>query len=319
MPRSSPDDGCSPVNYPSLNEAFYDGDPADYFMRRFQGLLLLRGNAAGIEELLRAGVTAGSLRLQLSGGADPGSEAARQDAEARHRFITADAWLLLHHASETVLRLYLAHREGHPCPPLQMARHRRDFKRDVAARFRKARRTPAHFEANGSVFYGSPTAGHVRHHLDEEQLAALLSNIEDLLRMFADVFLDAEAYNAVKHGMAVQPGHSRFTITVDDRDLGQTQGPHIEYLGTRMRDGRKVWLRSTKWIDLDIVFQQIYVAHRMITTLWTTARHRYLGAPFSGLLRLDQPAAAELLRSDAITWNNLSQDLIYETPPEISS
>jgi len=309
-----PDEGLSPENFQVLNEEFYEGDPADYFMRRLQGLLILSGRPDAIRTLLSEGVEAGGARIQLRAEAGLGSESTEQDAEGRSRFITADAWLLLHHASETLLRLYLAHSDDDLCPPLQIARQRLPgaFKEEVKARFREAA-SLEHYAANGRVFYNSPTAEGLTD-LDSEGREALLANVEGLLRLFADVFLDAESYNAIKHSMAIRTGHSRFNLTVNGMDMGTTEGPHIEYLGIHKSGERLVWAHKTKWLNLDLIVARIYVAHRMILALWLAARSRYVGASLEAVPSLGSPTPEELSRSDSVTWSSMARDLIYDSP-----
>jgi hypothetical protein len=233
------DDGLSDENYRPLNEEFYAGDPADYFLRRLQGLLITKGKPDALRALMLDGIDAGGVHTQLARGKGPGAESEKDDAEGRDRFITADAWLLLHHASETLLRLYLAHAQVPPSPPLEVARERQAgaFKRKVRARFISSQRSPENYAENGEVFYGSLTADHLAG-VDAENRQARLANIEGLLRLFASGFLDAEAYNAIKHSMAIRTGRSRFNVKVGDLDLGTTEGPHIEYVGIRETQDR---------------------------------------------------------------------------------
>ncbi|HVA19654.1 MAG TPA: hypothetical protein VMU55_05740 [Solirubrobacteraceae bacterium] len=309
------DDGLSVENYQPLNEEFYAGDPADYFIRRLQGLLILKGKPDALRELMLEGVDAGGVRLQLTAGDGPGAESAKDDAEGRDRFVTADAWLLLHHASETLLRLYLAHTQGAPCPALEIARDRRAgaFKKQIRHRFIVSRRSPEHHAENGEAFYGSPTAEGLSD-ADDDSRQALLDNVEGLLRLFASTFLDAEAYNAIKHSMAIRTGNSRLNIKVGDRDLGTTEGPHIEYIGIRETPERFVWAHKTIWLDFDLIVARVYTAQRMILALWLVARHRYLGVQLDAIPSLRHPTADELSRSDAITWTSFAKDLIYTTP-----
>jgi hypothetical protein len=170
------DDGLADQNYQPLNEEFYTGDPADYFIRRLQGLLILKGKPDALRELMLEGIDAGGVRLQLSPGEGPGAESKEDDSEGRSRFVTADAWLLLHHASETLLRLYLAHDQDAPCPALEVARERRpgSFKEKVRTRFISSQRSLEHCAENGRVFYGSPTAEGLSSFADDESRRALL-------------------------------------------------------------------------------------------------------------------------------------------------
>jgi hypothetical protein len=107
---------------PALNEEFYAGDPADYFLRRLLGLLILKGKPEELRKMMAESVDAGGVRLELVRQADPGAQSEKDDADGRDRFITADSWVLLHRASETLLRLYLAHAGDGPCPVLEIAR-----------------------------------------------------------------------------------------------------------------------------------------------------------------------------------------------------
>jgi hypothetical protein len=311
--RKQADDGLSELNYQTLNEDFYAGDPADYFMQRLSGLLLLKGKPEAIRALLADGIETGGVRIQLQPGTTPDARSEEEDTESRDRFFTADAWLLLHHASETLLRLYLAHAKGVPCPALEIARERQpgSFKKKVFERFMRSSPSPEHHGENGVVFYGSPTAAGLVGY-DEDGRNALLSNVEGLLRLFASIFLDAEAYNAIKHSMAIRTGNSRLEVKVDDMDLGTTQGPHIEYVGIRQTQERSVWARKTLWFDFDLIVAQVYVAQRLILALWLMARHQYLGAELDSVPPLGSPTRDELLRSESITWTSMARDLLYD-------
>jgi hypothetical protein len=318
-PKRRADHGLSDENYQPLNEEFYAGDPADYFFRRLQGLLILKGKPDALRALMLEGVDAGGVHLQLVTGEGPGAESEKDDAERRDRFITADAWLLLHHACETLLRLYIAHAQDASCPALEVARERLPsaFKEKVRARFILSQRSPEHYAENGRVFYGSPAAEGLAD-TDVEGRQALLANIEDLLRLFASIFLDAEAYNAIKHSMAIRTGNSRLDVKVADMDLGTTEGPHIEYVGLRETPERFVWAHKQLWLDLDLVVAQVYVAHRMILALWLMARRRCLGTDLNAVPSLGHPTADELRRSDSITWTSFARDLIYNSSADES-
>lgn len=115
QPRRGPDRGFSPENYDELNEEFYEGAPADYFMRRLTLLGLLADRAEELDDLMRTSVSIGRLALRLEGSPNPDSDEAREERQRRDRFVTTEAWTLLHHAAETILRLYLAHSEAEPC------------------------------------------------------------------------------------------------------------------------------------------------------------------------------------------------------------
>jgi hypothetical protein len=103
-------------NHRELNEAFYRARPHAYFNQRLETLVLIAGKSGQLDELLAQGVTLGRLK---AGGAPTPDLTEHQRAEAeqdRERFVIAEAEVLLHHAAETLLRLYLAHEGLPPCP-----------------------------------------------------------------------------------------------------------------------------------------------------------------------------------------------------------
>lgn len=99
----------APEQFPELNQAFYATRPWEYFRQRERLLALTAGAPEKLLAVGREGVQVGRLHFQLDGD----SAGEMQDAEDRERFLLADSELLLHHVSETLLRLYLAH-EGLP-------------------------------------------------------------------------------------------------------------------------------------------------------------------------------------------------------------
>lgn len=74
--------------------------------------------------MLEEGVEVGVFNLNVSGGseADSLNEYQRND---QHAFVTLETEVLLHHVSETLLRLYLAHEHAPPCPWISTSRERR--------------------------------------------------------------------------------------------------------------------------------------------------------------------------------------------------
>ncbi len=137
MPRSpqdNPDYLLATENYAALNERFYEASPHEYFDQRLGLLLLAAGKPEEVEKLLQGGISFGQLGLRATQDeAQHATESPETKQRKRERFITAEAEVLLHHASEALLRLYLAHEpvigaDGppaiHPCPWLQIARLR---------------------------------------------------------------------------------------------------------------------------------------------------------------------------------------------------
>lgn len=103
-----------------------------------------------------------------------------------------------------------------------------------------------------------------------------LDNIEAFLLHYARYFLDADVYNALKHGLVVRPGDS--LTQLDDGELIKAQGPALEYLSQRKdASGRLRWNRSTRWLEFDRSLVFVFMATRLMESLWSIARARYLG------------------------------------------
>ncbi len=120
-------------------------------------------------------------------------------------------------------------------------------------------------------------------------------NIEAFLVHYARHFLDADIYNALKHGLAVRPGRSMTQL--GDGSVLRADGPAIEYLSLRrQQDDRPRWNLSTHWIDVDRSLVMTYLATRLIESIWTMARFRYLGEKPASLNAWAQPAYSDVLK-----------------------
>ena len=191
---------------------FYVAEPHEYFWWRFY-LLALAGDAAkDLPAFAKEGVTFAGFRIGPTPDmAEDDRDEEKEDKEAKRRysFAVAEAVVLLHHVSETLLRLYFAHCEMPPSPWLEVARERQfaRFKTRVRGRFVDDETTEADFEKVARLFFGSADRSKLGPTLDERPFREGIENIDRWLRFFASNFLDdAHLYNALKHGLAVNAG-----------------------------------------------------------------------------------------------------------------
>jgi len=105
--KLNPDHLLAPEQFPELNQAFYATKPWEYFNYRNHLLMLAAGASDQLMEIAQQGVSYKGLTYQEKPEEDGGDD--EQAQEARERFVIADSEALLHHASETLLRLYLCH------------------------------------------------------------------------------------------------------------------------------------------------------------------------------------------------------------------
>ncbi|WP_326959280.1 hypothetical protein [Amycolatopsis sp. NBC_01286] len=111
VPGSSPDENLAVEQFPQLNREFYSAEPCRYFTYRLNLLMLAAGKPEALDQLMANGVTYGDLIAEVEL-----SEPKDEDQRHHQEFLTAEAEVLLHHASEAPLRLYFAHAETPPCP-----------------------------------------------------------------------------------------------------------------------------------------------------------------------------------------------------------
>jgi hypothetical protein len=295
--KRSPDDLLMPEQFPELNEAFYATKPWEYFNYRNHLLMLAAGASDRLVEIAEDGVTYKGMTYQENpgGGEDEDGD---QAEVAKENFVIADSEALLHHASETLLRLYLAH-EGlsTPCPWLELARVRTPgrLKRRLENRFLEDLTVEERRARVASVFFGVTDRSKLRPIPPEGEWKKGLDNIEAFLTHFAQHFLDADVYNALKHGLAVRPGDA--STRVGDGALLKAEGPAIEYLSLRQdSDGHRRWNRSTSWIQPDHSMGLVYLASRLMESIWRIARFRYLNEQPDGLSLWTTPAYGEVMR-----------------------
>jgi hypothetical protein len=313
--KHGPDHLLAPEQYPGMNRAFYATRPWEYFRHRQRSLLLAAGAPEKLLAIGREGVKVGALNFKLTD-----DDSGAQEEEDRQRYVLAESEVLMHHASETLLRLYLAH-EGLPaCPWLEMARVRSpgDFKKRVEKRFVKSDPSQ-HCSDVALVFFGAnmrekftpiPEVG------DWEQGIA---NVESFLRHYARHFLDADVYNALKHGLAIQAGE--VGMQLDEGDLIKAEGTALEFLSIRRdQHDRQRWNMTTRWIEVDKAMSYVYVATSLIESMWGIARGRYLGEVPKSINVWTKPDYDQLAsrlpagQSSGIFIDTVHTELLYYAP-----
>jgi hypothetical protein len=282
--RPSPDDDLDPRSFANLNRTFYGATPHDYFGRRLANLLLTAGRAPELDRLMDEGLSFRALKVGVQDGSRPRESTPEEGAKAAEDFVTAEAEVLFHHAAETLLRLYLAHEfaPGKPpaCPWMHISRERSFsvFKARVAARFGSDTdpSDPEILAAVARVFYivDDPTQLTTDPVVPMERWNASISNIEGYLRGFAHEFLKrAPLYNAAKHGLALRPGEGSVSY---GGELIHAEGPMIQTLEIKERNGRPIWTMVNHWVEPDRQIVLTFQAVQLIERLWAAAQIRYL-------------------------------------------
>lgn len=312
------DEGLATENYEWLNRDLYRSEPHLYLRHRLSNLLLVAGRDRELRDLLDQGVSFGDFEMKRRDDADPRD--AGEDDESQQSFVALEAGLLLHHACETILRLYFAHRGPPPCPWLELARMRsfERFKTTVRETFLE--KEPSDRVGDiADVFFGGSDRTGISPEPSVESWEKALGNVDRFLVYYANHFLaDAHLYNAAKHGLAVQPGEQAIRLDVPGAPI-TAEGMALQFL--EVKDDK--WQQTVAWVHPELSVVYTLTAIDLIEQLWTIARVRYTGSGETELQVFDgdpHHVLADARRKRAsgpIVVRTMSRVLRYYTsPPE---
>lgn len=278
MPRPRKEDrGLSPDSAQILDERFYSAQPWAYFRRRLVHLGLTADPSSEFALPIGASFKVGPVEIRLE-PSDAEDDEADVSSITTTRFVAIEAEMLLHHVSETLLRLALAHlppRSPQPVesPWLAIARERSfsNFKNLVRERFVE-REPPATRPDMEALFDLHP----------EDDEAAANERLDDLARYlsyYASIFLDSDAYNAAKHGLALRGEQSNLKVQIEDRELLDVTGYNLDFLRVvEDSDQRSRWAITKRWFSLEVSIALVWLATSLLENLWSVGRQKRLGA-----------------------------------------
>lgn len=258
-----------------LNEEFYAGDPAGYFRTRLNMLLLAAGASGEVERLLDAGVRyEGLVTVQLG-------HSSEERGDLHVVYLVTESQALLHHVSEALIRLFLAHAAATPFPWIEVGALRQfaQFKEQVAVLATST--WPKELTAAvPRVFLGGVPRSH------KESAVEAASAITRLLRHLASGLLkDANLYNSVKHGMAVVGSEDAYVTiaTEGGQPFMGSSGPSVAFLESEKTGDERVWKVTRRWLSLRQAMWMSQLAVVEIDALWAIARARYLDVELKGV------------------------------------
>ncbi|MGF4045598.1 hypothetical protein ACX800_10665 [Paenarthrobacter nitroguajacolicus] len=261
--------------YSELNATFYvSGGPHEYIRARLQAIIFTLTDSEEAEKILDLGLNVGPLRGQAS---------MRMSEEARARYAQMESTVLLHHAGESLLRLWFAHKESSLCPWLAVASltSARDFKIEAE---KYANADTSHMTADdiASVFLGGRTPEEAGVAIPKESWEDSVNGFRELLRVVADQITgQANLYNAAKHGLVGIPADHGDVNLGDIRVAG---GIGITYLQKKPNDpanhnSPRSWWATTSFPSLATDLFLIELIIRAIHSLWNVARRKFAGFP----------------------------------------
>lgn len=315
--RPSPDENLAIENFPELNSSFYAMSPHGYLRMRLRSLYLWLGNPDGMYDLMSKGVTFEEMAISRSG--DPDEE----DEDERRRFAAIECEVLLHHVSETLLRLYIVHSRLPPCPWLELSSQRdfKEFKREVNKL--RGRLTSGEEEDRiHQVFHVNSERSAIKPTPDPETWDRAAANIAHFLDFYAGHFLNSASYNAAKHGLAVASGEQGLSLGAgsDEEPFLSRKGPAIEYLKVDSGpDKRPRWSKEVKWIVAKRIVPLVHIGCNLIEGIWNVGAGRYKVRELEVLHLFDHPPFDEIMKRsevaeggiEGVVMDGFSQTLLY--------
>ena len=295
----SPAPEIHPLQFGSLNESFYHAEPSEYLVQRLWSLAASLDPAAQPSRVQFG---------QFSMAWEP--EDILNDNKAM-TYVALESMVLLHHAAESMLRLYMAHAHRNPCPWVEIAKLRNfaEFKRRLA-RLRDSLSEPEVMNDLKEVFMWAhePAAfPEVPEHVRASNQAGLRLMIEYAVSVLLE---DAPVYNAAKHGIAVLSGDVKMELG----DVLRVGGPSLTTLEEIEVDGARKWAKRTRWVHPTKSLTTTFVISNMIRSLWESARGHYLGrGDPSKLYPLDEAQIRKLLDfgyADGFNVTTMTESLI---------
>lgn len=264
--------------FPELSARFYSARPANFITLRVNMLSLLACSADLIAPAFASERRIGNIRMS-------GTDLPNDDD--RECYLQMESLMIVHHASEALLRLFFAHIDHPECPWIGMSASSNfnDFKDRIGEALRDG------FEPSdvAMVFLGGRDPQDAAIALSQEEFGEAVEGVARLLEDCATRVLDdAFLYNGAKHGLTavtINDKSARLDWSQGDKRVTLHRGPIHMFLH-RLRfpmakKNEKEWFytMADSNPERDLAVTK-YIAAAM-GSLWAVARRRYIGHPGS--------------------------------------
>lgn len=314
-------DELIPPYLDGLNQRFYhEHGPGEFLLVRLHTLYVVGGAYEEFKAILTEGVEYADSTLSIYGSADdPNSPEAQSDRELQQHYLRIETHHLKHLAIETLLRLFLGHKDSPECPWFEMSKETdfRKFKRSVKTHIVNADPEALQSEVALVIMGQSQDLTTATEHV-----VASSANLARFLRWFASDWLEeAKSYNATKHGLTAIPGEANFSLGSSPDDMVEiAYGDRLAHLSaTRWQHGQRVWSVTTRWIRKEQAVAVIHVTILLIRALWKVARVAYGLSEAGGPLELPSPdfTPEKLREIKGSPTSELSEQVFmeYKQPP----
>jgi hypothetical protein len=285
-----------PGEFAELNRTYYSAEPGHYFRNRLYSLLAYVADGDETAKQLKAGVNFMDLSLSVGSGDE-------MSASEKLKYASAESVVLLHHACEALIRLYLAHSKRHPCPWVAMSAltNFAEFKRE-AAKLRGHCSDPDRRADLLEVVSWSDT-GKGLEDLSEENWESHKLGLPMIFEFAVREFLDnSNLYNAAKHGFGLIAHEAGMSLDLSSEFSLKKDGPALTYLERETKNGKQAWSKSVQWVSPAWLLAWVGVIVDQIENLWDSARVHYAVPVRDGETRrlrfVDHTRIEELLKME---------------------
>lgn len=312
---ASDEDDFMSSRFDALNRQFYqEHGPAEYILLRLNSLCLIGGAYEQFKSLLAKGIEFAQLGVSLDSVDETNEEIDESGSTLREHFVRIEAHHLKHLAIETLIRLFLGHKNLPVCPWWEMSKETQfwSFKERVMNEIVEANDSSLQSDV-AHVFLVLPGGLSAA---DKEQLD-VSHNLARFLRAFAaDWLAEAKSYNATKHGLTAVPGSAEFEIgPTGEESIPLGYGDSLAHLtyGAWEQD-RRTWSLTTRWIRLDQAVHSVAIVHHMLVSLWSIARARYCntGTYYRSTLSSSQFSVENLKEIESCPMIEASMNMFLE-------
>ena len=276
-----PDELSEPVRALAerLNREFYERSPAEHFRARAD---MITAFADGTSTAAPPGTFTEAVLGRLPNWSVADDESNVEQAQLA---VTVEAFMLAHHAAESLLQQLFAHLDARPQSPTWLVLSLWDSKfKARVTRLRDDIDDNQMLRLAGWAFLGD--VEQLSAQAEKEDIEARLRHVTRWLKEAADFHLHTGGgYNAAKHGLSALPAfrHVSFVKSEDGQPVGAPlqlfAGAALLSLETQGKGRDRKWQQVARLVDAPGLVAMTLVLVELMESLWQVGRARALGIP----------------------------------------
>ncbi len=302
-----------------LDREYYERSPAAHFRAR---ATMISAFADGVAAASAPGTFTQDVLARLpEWSSDETSDDSGDAVEAAQLAVTVEAFMLAHHAAESLLQQLFAHLDARPQAPIWFVLSVWDAKfKDRVARLRDDVSDDALRNIVDWAFLGdgeqlSATAGRAA-------VEARTAHAISWVRQAADFHLNTGGgYNAAKHGLSAIPALRQISFVRSEHGrpveapIELFRGAALLSLESQGKSKQRKWFQVARLVDASGLVAMTLVLSDLLDSLWQVGRARHLGEPAKVSL-IGTPSFGDLIAGRSEQWGEVRLPLMV--PPKMS-